>query len=62
MTFFAFQDDEKTEMKDILDMKRVHEKMGKKRQVEREARIQRIEMDRQRGLEMKEKERRYANA
>lgn len=49
-------------MKDILEMKRVHEKMKKKRQLEREARIQRLEVDRQRGLEMKEKERRYANA
>lgn len=49
-------------MKDILEMKRVHEKMSKKRQLEREARIQRLEVDRQRGLEMKEKERRYANA
>lgn len=59
---FDFKDDEKTEMKDILEMKRVHEKMAKKRQVEREARIQRLEVDRQRGFEMKEKERRYANA
>lgn len=49
-------------MKDILEMKRVHEKMAKKRQVEREARKQRLEADRQRGLEMKAKERRYANA
>ena len=48
-------------MKDILEMKRVHEKMAKKRQTEREARAQRLEADRQRGLEMKEKERRYAN-
>ena len=58
----SFQDDEKTEMKDILEMKRVHEKMRKKRQTEREARMQRLENDRQRGLEMKAKERRYANA
>lgn len=49
-------------MKDILEMKRVHEKMAKKRQVEREARLLRLEADRQRGLEMKVKERRYANA
>lgn len=49
-------------MKDILEMKRVHEKMSKKRQAEREARLQRLEQDRQRGLEMKAKERRYANA
>lgn len=49
-------------MKDILEMKRVHEKMSKKRQAEREARLQRLEQDRQRGLEMKVKERRYANA
>lgn len=49
-------------MKDILEMKRVHEKMAKKRQAEREARVQRLEVDRQRGLEMKAKERRYANA
>jgi hypothetical protein len=43
-------------------MKRVHEKLKKKRLVEREARAQRLENDRQRGLEMKERERRYANA
>lgn len=49
-------------MKDILEMKRVHEKMAKKREIEREARQQRLENDRQRGLEMKVKERRYANA
>jgi hypothetical protein len=49
-------------MKDILEMKRVQEKMAKKRKVEREARIARLEADRLRGLEMKEKERRYANA
>lgn len=55
------QDDEKAEMKDILEMKRVHERMAKKRQVEREAREARLEADRQRGLEMKAKERRYAN-
>ena len=59
---FWLQDDEKTEMKEILDMKRVHEKMFKKRQVERDARFQRLEVDRQRGFEMKEKEKRYANA
>ena len=49
-------------MKDILEMKRVHEKMSKKRQTERELRVQRLEADRQKGLEMKAKERRYANA
>lgn len=49
-------------MKDILEMKRVHEKMAKKRQTEREARIIRLENDRKKGYEMKEKERRYANA
>lgn len=49
-------------MKDILEMKRVHEKMAKKRQTEREARAQKLEMHKQRGLEMKAKERRYANA
>jgi hypothetical protein len=49
-------------MKDILEMKRVQEKMAKKRQVEREGRNQRLEADRVRGYEMKEKERRYANA
>lgn len=49
-------------MKDILEMKRVHEKLAKKRASEREARLQRLEADRQRGFEMKEKERRYANA
>jgi hypothetical protein len=56
------KDDEKAEMKDILEMKRVHEKLTKKRQAEREARILRLEADQQRGYEMKEKERRYANA
>lgn len=49
-------------MKDILEMKRVHDKLSKKRQSEREARMQKLEIDRQRGLEMKAKERRYANA
>lgn len=49
-------------MKDILEMKRVHEKLKKKRADEREARLQRVEANRQRGFEMKEKERRYANA
>jgi hypothetical protein len=49
-------------MKDILEMKRVHEKLTKKRQAEREARKLRLEADQQRGYEMKEKERRYANA
>jgi hypothetical protein len=49
-------------MKDILEMKRVHERMAKKREIEREARKQRLEVDRQRGHEMKAKERRYANA
>lgn len=49
-------------MKDILEMKRVHDKMKKKRISEREARVQRLEVDRQRGHEMKVKERRYANA
>lgn len=49
-------------MRDILEMKRIHDKLSMKRQVEREARFQRLEMDRQRGLEMKAKERRYANA
>jgi hypothetical protein len=56
------QEDEKAEMKDILEMKRVHDKLSKKRQVEREDRLNRLEMDRQRGLELKAKERRYANA
>lgn len=49
-------------MKDILEMKRVHDKLSKKREVEREARLQKLELDHQRGLEMKAKERRYANA
>lgn len=49
-------------MKDILEMKRVHERMSKKRQLEREARMERVEVNRQRGHEMKVKERRYANA
>lgn len=49
-------------MKDILEMKRVHDKLTKKRLDEREARLQRIELSRQRGLEIKERERRYANA
>lgn len=49
-------------MKDILEMKRVHEKLRAKRQVEREARMLRVEANKQRGYEMKEKERRYANA
>lgn len=49
-------------MKDILEMKRVHERMTKKRQAEREGRLQRLLLDRQKGLEMKAKERRYANA
>lgn len=49
-------------MKDILEMKRVHEKLKKKRLTEREARALRLDKDRQRGLEMKERERRYANA
>lgn len=60
--FLSFQDDEKTEMKDILEMKRIHERMSKKRQIEREARVLRLEADRKRGHEMKAKERRYANA
>ncbi|CRK93056.1 CLUMA_CG006544, isoform A [Clunio marinus] len=55
-------DDEKTEMKDILEMKRIHERMSKKRQVEREARLNKLELDRQHGLEMKAKEKRYSNA
>lgn len=49
-------------MKDILEMKRVHDKLTKKRLDEREARLQRIEVNRQRGIELKERERRYANA
>jgi hypothetical protein len=49
-------------MKDILEMKRIHEKLKNKRLTEREARAQRLEKDRQRGVEMKERERRYANA
>jgi hypothetical protein len=49
-------------MKDILEMKRVQEKMAKKRQLEREGRMAKLEADRIRGYEMKEKERRYANA
>ncbi|CAG9802186.1 unnamed protein product [Chironomus riparius] len=55
-------DDEKAEMKEILDMKRVHDKLSNKRKTEREARFQKLEMDHQRGLELKAKERRYANA
>lgn len=50
------QEDEKAEMKDILEMKRVHEKMAKKRQAEREERLQKLENDRKRGYEMKAKE------
>jgi hypothetical protein len=42
-------------MKEILEMKRVHDRLSKKRQVEREALIQKREMNRQRGLEMKQK-------
>lgn len=43
-------------MKDILEMKRVHERMAKKRQVEREERQRKVEDDRKRGYEMKAKE------
>jgi hypothetical protein len=48
-------------MKDILEMKCVHVKLAKKRHDERQARLQKIELERQRGLELKVKERRYAN-
>lgn len=54
--FSSQQEDEKAEMKDILEMKRVHEKMAKKRQAEREDRLQKLENDRKRGYEMKAKE------
>lgn len=34
----VLQDEDKEEMKEILEMKRVHDRLKKKRQVEREAR------------------------
>lgn len=46
-------------MKEILDMKRVHDKMAKKRQLERENRVNQKELLRQKGLEMKKREKRY---
>ena len=49
-------------MKEILDMKRVHDKLSHKRKTEREARFQKLELDHQRGIELKAKERSYANA
>lgn len=35
---FALQDSDKEEMKEILEMKRVHERLAKKRLLERELR------------------------
>lgn len=35
---FCIQESDKDEMKEILEMKRVHDRLGKKRQIEREAR------------------------
>ena len=43
-------------------MKRVHDRLGIKRQTEREARQERMEANRQRGHEMKAKERRLREA
>lgn len=37
---FVLQDEDKEEMKEILEMKRVHERLKKKRQVERELRAE----------------------
>lgn len=46
-------DADKEEMKEILEMKRVHERMHKKRAVEREAKIMNRENERMRHLKQK---------
>lgn len=35
---FSFKDEDKEEMKEVQEMKRIHERFSKKRQTEREAR------------------------